>query len=193
MTETKNFKIDRPVKGKKYEEETAVTQLSAAEFLAEVDAILAIPGVKKLRWSQYTPYFNDGEPCEFSLNEPTVKLSKTAFGKTKNLGDEEDGWVSYYELYQRKDNASMNGVPHPGQYRDFSGTFEEWQEAYELWDRQNKVFELNGTSTLDIYTAMVSFAQKAGAMETVAKANFGDHAEITATAEGFEVESYDHD
>lgn len=27
------------------------------------------PGVKMITWTQYTPYFNDGEECVFSVNE----------------------------------------------------------------------------------------------------------------------------
>ena len=25
------------------------------------------PEVKSMQWAQYTPYFNDGEPCEFYM------------------------------------------------------------------------------------------------------------------------------
>lgn len=39
------------------------------------------PEVEAIRWAQYTPYFNDGEPCVFGVNNATVKL----------VGDEDDG------------------------------------------------------------------------------------------------------
>lgn len=42
---------------------TAVAPL-LREFLNEN------PEVKGFCWTQYTPYFNDGETCEFSVNEP---------------------------------------------------------------------------------------------------------------------------
>lgn len=29
------------------------------------------PGVNAVVWTQYAPYFNDGEPCEFSVYDPT--------------------------------------------------------------------------------------------------------------------------
>jgi hypothetical protein len=29
----------------------------------------AYPNVKAIGWTQYTPYFNDGEPCVFSVND----------------------------------------------------------------------------------------------------------------------------
>jgi hypothetical protein len=29
------------------------------------------PDIKTIVWVQYTPYFNDGDPCEFRVNDPT--------------------------------------------------------------------------------------------------------------------------
>lgn len=29
------------------------------------------PGVKVIVWTQYAPYYNDGDPCTFSVNSPT--------------------------------------------------------------------------------------------------------------------------
>ena len=28
-----------------------------------------MPALKAIRWNQYTPYFNDGDPCTFSVGE----------------------------------------------------------------------------------------------------------------------------
>lgn len=33
------------------------------------------PEAKVVSWNQYTPYFNDGEPCEFSVNEWSVRVN----------------------------------------------------------------------------------------------------------------------
>ena len=33
------------------------------------------PMVTTIRWTQFTPYFNDGEPCVFSVNEPEIEVS----------------------------------------------------------------------------------------------------------------------
>ena len=30
------------------------------------------PAVLAVKWTQYTPHFNDGEPCVFNVNEPTA-------------------------------------------------------------------------------------------------------------------------
>lgn len=33
------------------------------------ELFVEFPELKSFRWTQYAPYFNDGEPCEFSVNE----------------------------------------------------------------------------------------------------------------------------
>lgn len=30
------------------------------------------PIIEEINWTQYTPYFNDGDTCEFGVNEPDV-------------------------------------------------------------------------------------------------------------------------
>jgi len=46
--------------------------------------------VEAVRWTQYTPYFNDGEPCVFRVNEPMFKIGEDG-------GDYGDGFVYEYE------------------------------------------------------------------------------------------------
>jgi hypothetical protein len=53
------------------------------------------PGVKSITWTQYTPYFNDGDECLFSVHEPSFSNTDD----TENInwedydGDEEGVWV----------------------------------------------------------------------------------------------------
>lgn len=62
---------------KDYQEKLAAlgsdTQKAIAEFLSP-----RIPEGFAVQWNQYTPYFNDGEPCTFRLGDPyLVKLDPT--------------------------------------------------------------------------------------------------------------------
>jgi len=50
------------------------------------------PKITAIRWRQYTPYFNDGDPCTFGVNEFNYKID----GKTEDGGDYEDGFYSSY-------------------------------------------------------------------------------------------------
>lgn len=47
------------------------------------------PEINGIKWAQFTPYFNDGEPCIFSLGE---------FEYSFNDSEDENTWISSYEL-----------------------------------------------------------------------------------------------
>jgi hypothetical protein len=52
------------------------------------------PGLVAVRWRQYTPYFNDGDPCEFSIHGVYGKVGTTK----EDSGDYDDGFESDYSL-----------------------------------------------------------------------------------------------
>ena len=47
------------------------------------------PSIESLKWTQYTPYFNDGETCEFHVHDLYVK----PVDGDEDDGDYEDGYV----------------------------------------------------------------------------------------------------
>lgn len=53
------------------------------------------PSISGLRWSQYTPYFNDGDPCVFRVNDVRFRFEDTP----EDGGDYEDG---YEDLWSYK-------------------------------------------------------------------------------------------
>lgn len=66
-----------------------------AKLLAAINHVLDHPLVKALKWSQYTPYFNDGEACEFGVHrEPAVSIE----GGSDEGGDYEDGFYASWDL-----------------------------------------------------------------------------------------------
>lgn len=48
----------------------------------------AHPTITAVRWTQYTPYFNDGEPCEFSVHNPYA-CTKTGVAWPQSNEDDE--------------------------------------------------------------------------------------------------------
>lgn len=52
----------------------------------------AHPDLIAIRWRQYTPYFNDGDPCTFRLGDFDMKFPDTP----EDGGDCEDGFESTY-------------------------------------------------------------------------------------------------
>lgn len=51
-----------------------------------------VPGLTAVRWRQYTPYFNDGDECVFSIGEKYFNLGAT----DQESGDYEDGFSSLW-------------------------------------------------------------------------------------------------
>lgn len=157
---TGELKIDRPVAGDVRSTYTEpYPQHSGAEFLAEVDSVLALPGVSGLVWEQYTPYFNDGDPCEFSVGEARVLV---------------EGMDS--EAYEEAET-------------DYGWGYSAWDLVH--W-KTNEPVELPGEADALVLRDALQNLRTAG-WNDVAKANFGDHAKVTATKDGFSVEFYDHD
>lgn len=117
-----------------------------------------VPEVKVIKWTQFTPYFNDGDACIFSVNDPT---------------------------FSNADDASL--VNPWGEYEgdeDDAGNVFCFQGTYGLPK------ELKGKK------ALISAMDKLicdEAMEDVMLAAFGDHAVVTVTADGIDVEEYEHD
>jgi hypothetical protein len=68
-----------------------VSTVFVKEIVAEYKKI---PNLKEVRWKQYTPFFNDGEACEFSVRSPSYKFVDTS----EDAGDYEDGFVDSYEF-----------------------------------------------------------------------------------------------
>jgi restriction endonuclease S subunit len=113
------------------------------------DIFDTFPDIHSFSWTQYTPYFNDGEPCEFSVNHYF-----TVYG-----GDE-------YPLYEE-----ISYYPNWIQRKLDRG--EELTEEEKLGQ------------TLGILIGSID--------NDTMLALFGDHARVTVTREGIDVEEYEHD
>lgn len=71
------------------------------EFSAALDDVLDSGLVDAVRWSQYTPYFNDGEPCVFGANDPDFRLTEAgrlAARLTSSHRSDDDGFYDSYIL-----------------------------------------------------------------------------------------------
>src|SRR5262245_8220752 len=56
------------------------------------DLFLKWPEAEAIRWTQYTPYFNDGDPCVFRFNgDTTIKLGDRTINN-------EDGFFEDWEF-----------------------------------------------------------------------------------------------
>lgn len=67
------------------------------ELMKRLDALVELEEVASVRWEQYTPYFNDGDPCYFRLGEARVKFAEYNEDEDDE-GDYGDGYLSDYEI-----------------------------------------------------------------------------------------------
>lgn len=198
MTETIEAPADfegRPINGKIsfYGNKTVKEQHDPAELIAALDALFAFPEVVAVRWTQYTPYFNDGEACTFDVNDARTKLIDT----DEEDGEYEDGFIDssgdwpddYFETHSH--GRWVRGADGRSSLTYPEGKLPVDYDARELL--------VNGVVRKDIQTAMqaVEEAVAGGHHETILYRKFGDPAEVTVVREGdsykFDVEHYDHD
>lgn len=146
-------------------------QEALKEYFEEIFA--ADPELKKIRWVQYTPYFNDGEPCVFSIGEPEFN-----FGEESDDDEydgysygEAEGWTTAWGMEWKA--RQHHGIDH----KEFNALSDE-QKAELLGPRTNLMRQIEG----DLNTN-----------EKVFEMVFNDHVQVTATPDGFEVEEYYHD
>lgn len=163
--------------------------------------------VHSFGWTQYTPYFNDGEPCVFGTGELFIisKTDKTndeyedtyyestgefgAYGTTNNkLAPYIWDWKEKYKPYSR------HGEPDkPEEIVDRSATYEPGPNRAteivgEVTKRDNSDYDpVYGEANDDIKKLFGLLDERT--LETL----FGDHVLVIVTADGVSVEDYDHD
>lgn len=127
------------------------------------------PCVTAIIWTQYTPYFNDGDTCEFSVNEPYFT----------NANEEQMEDVTSYGEYEGEDG----GVWSESEWILCSDT------DYSRGRRNSMNLEGVDLASIKHFSSLIQSED----MESVMEAMFGDHARIVATRDGFDVDDYDHD
>jgi len=164
VTTKTNF-LGIPVEGdiNKADERTPQKPLSELEPL--IRAVLDDPTMKAFGWNQYTPYFNDGDPCVFRVNGPWFLTE---------ADPDPDDVEDHYDFSMDSDHPSLGKRVYDWRNKVY-GPYEGSDEA-----RYDRVKELAG-------------ALEAGAFENVLLEAFGDHAQVTVRASGITVDFYSHD
>lgn len=150
------------LKAELVKEVTTAMKPAAEEFFAKY------PQVRAIMWTQYTPYFNDGESCEFSVHDPHVFV----VGQTEGCdsGDEiEEDDISDMSPYDGYDNYSLRrAVAGDRDYPDLKWVTQEF---------------------IDDFEAFMAFTNDEETMETI----FGDHTKVIIAPTGITTVEYDHD
>lgn len=149
----------------------------AREAVAEYLAPLVPPGYI-LKWDQYTPYFNDGEPCTFSVNEPVLV----------GVNDEprDEGWELGRVLKQwGKPDKNVSY-----ETRDYSGGFGSNKMKTVTYVEQGFP-TIDGWSVEKIQELAVAWGKLP---DDLLLRSFGDHCTINIKSDGtFENDECSHD
>jgi hypothetical protein len=96
------IKEDMALANKKMQEiREELTEKGKAAFGEASKELFALhPQLKAFRWTQYTPYFCDGDPCEFGVNDLQVQFKERietndVQGVWDYSEDDEDQWVEF--------------------------------------------------------------------------------------------------
>ncbi len=137
---------------KKYDEQLAKlgsdTGKAVAEFLGE-----NIPPGFRLEWMQYTPYFNDGDACVFSVHTPDLCRFVESAVNEEDADDEEDE-----EDEDSDDSIGLGSV-----------------DAYDNPDSNWSIAAIEGLTREALQSLSVTWDDLP---EEVLEAAFGDHAKI---------------
>lgn len=170
-----NTILGRPITGdvEKGYRRVPIEQWGAERLIADIDAVFAAdPSIAAINWRQYTPFFNDGDPCEFScnLNDDAV----VAIGKVPAH------W--YYDEAEDDDGEPVE-TRSTGYY---AGQELKYNAETRKWDYIS--VEINESDV-----PMQTLINNWNHYEAVCREHFGEHSEVIATRDGFNVEFYEHD
>lgn len=145
----------------------------------EFDKVFAaVPRLTGIYWTQYTPFFNDGDTCEFNVYDFHFEV---------------DG----YEIRWSETYAAQHSYVKAGEKVSGECTEDRPNYYYDFYVHPKQVedtdFDVTNPITEAEYKALTELETSCQQAENAMRAVFGDHAEITATREGFEVEEYEHD
>lgn len=147
------------------------------------DIFESIPEVSSFSWTQYSPYFNDGDECVFGVNEEPrrVVINEVSFNP-------QDIYISTYGEYDQE-NRKYNMRPMAEcEAEALETTFEdddgEDRKFTELW--------ITFVRYTEIIKAIESFLSSQD--EWTMQDTFGNHVIVTLNSDGTSSdESYDHD
>lgn len=168
MTSEKTQKIIADITQMKADIAKTKAELSAkiqANFHGVAKELFATyPELKSFGWTQYTPYFNDGEPCTFRSQHdyPTIN------GNDENSGEneQEEGVI----------DIVTNGS------KTLSNSSTNWKDVPNL--NYNPYYE-------EIVTTVKNFLNLFDDEDMLEL--FDDHVVVIITADGIKTEEYSHD
>ena len=129
------------------------------------------PLIAGVMWQQYTPSFNDGEPCTFSTHGPFIRFDEKISGAGDKTVDDED---------EDEDGVAKG-------YMDASYDLDE-----DFYDKKADIFNFKEIKALKATVKDVcKVYSHLEAMDSCLQDMFGDGVQVFVTKDGVETEEYD--
>lgn len=160
-----------------------VAQRPLSELEPLIRAVLNDPGIDSFGWTQYTPYFNDGEPCVFGVGEVWVK----PVGEGEEKADENEDDEEYEDEEENERLGMRYNSNHP------LGNA-EWEYYGHSIPRKRRISSHEGPDRERYMRCWeLSEAISSGEFDDVLLEAFGDHATIKVSARQITVDHYEHE
>lgn len=149
-------------------------QRPITEFQIIMQCVLDFPEVHDLGWRQFTPYFNDGDPCVFSADSFWLRTTADvdpARDLDEDISEEKFAMYDHPSLGKRLHRYDHNVEAGTAKEGDYIGSNAPLYDAARALDK----------------------AVEGGEFDAVLMQLFGDHAEVRVTRERIIVDTVEHD
>lgn len=169
-----------PVTGDPDRRSERPAQLPLSDFEPIIRAVLDDPTIVEFGWDQYTPYFNDGDPCVFGAGSVWVRTDTDG----EPIGDDE------YDDEDRDDEQLNVQYRHP--------SLGEFKDEYTWSDDAPRVrttvkHEYIGPDQARLERALaLNTAVEAGQFDDVLIEAFGDHCQVKISRKGISISHCEH-
>lgn len=197
----KNF-LGIPVTGEIRGADRRVPQRPLEELAPLMQAVLDDPAITWFAWTQYTPYFNDGDPCVFSVSgELGVGVREISAGQLKPATG--PSYDDHGVLIGETGNGDGGELDEDDEDDFLPGYFDGVNDNKLLgkrvasWDHEAETHDIGeyigpDEARYDRCLALED-ALGSGAFDDVLLEHFGDHCTVTVTRTGIEVMEFSHD
>lgn len=192
---TKNF-LNIPIDGTVYNVPEKPDQLSAEDFLENIiNKVLEDDRILGFKWDQYTPYFNDGDTCVFSVHYPSFKIKGLEQHKGEDSYRDGQGWASYYDITSSYNRVGENVDENDALLNNVIGF------KGSSWAGKDRVKILYSGPDEAFFDLLVNISEsmESGKYDSILMKSFGDHCEVELVknfedgSSKFVLESYEHE
>lgn len=107
----------------------------------------AHPHLIGIVWTQYTPFFNDGEPCVFTVNDSIVSFDPAFKGDVETFHELTESYKNTFESYMSKYYLDKGEIPE-----NFARTANEVSEFFNVFNNSDIFRNLFGDHVMVVAT-----------------------------------------